>query len=445
MHMILNQLTILQANTLSFVITLMFVCFISCDSSNNFNGNNSINYHSSVPNMCETYLGGVLTTEVREYEGGFSKLWLIREGQESLIAQGSDWIVNWADFPTILSFGKNGDNLVASYLVESDPEIFAYDVRLVLSNDGGETWSNPICPHKDGTVTEHGFVSLVEVRDDAFMAVWLDGRNYADLEEDKNPNKNNKNPNQDQMELRAALINSSGVIEEEFIIDSNVCSCCGTDIASTPGGISVVYRDRIEGEVRDISLSRYEFSTGQWTEPQNVHNDGWVIAGCPVNGPAIDAREESVVVCWYTEIDGTPAVLASHSINGGLTFSTPVKINSEYTQGRLDAVLLDDNSATLSWMEGEIGEVHLKVCEYKFGNEQAASLSPSIIVTALNGSRASGFPKMKKKSAEHGDELVFVYTHLSIDEESQRLTPEVRTLRLKINPTRNSPEPRIQL
>tara|TARA_B110000444_G_scaffold167671_1_gene156622 strand:+ start:861 stop:1052 length:192 start_codon:yes stop_codon:yes gene_type:complete len=63
-------------------------------------------------------------------------------------------------------------------------------------------------------------------------------------------------------------------------------------------------------------------------------------------------------------------------------------------------------------MEGDIGEVHLKVCEYKFGNEQAAYLSPPIIVTALNGIRASGFPEMKKQRTEHGNELVFVYTHL---------------------------------
>ena len=420
--------------SISLVISSMIFMLISCQSTGSkTEGKVQItegNYNSSVPNICVANDGGLLVTEVREYEGGVSELWLTRKGRESLIAKGTDWIVNWADFPTILSFGESGENLVASYLVESDPEKFAYDVRLVLSNDGGESWSDPIAPHADGTITEHGFVSLVEVREDAFMVVWLDGRNYAELEGDLV-----SDDIKDQMQLRAALINSSGVIEEEFVIDPNVCSCCGTDLAATPGGISVVYRDRHVGEVRDISLSRYEFSTGQWTEPQTVHNDGWVIAGCPVNGPAIDSREERVVVCWYTEIDGTPAVLASHSMDGGITFSDPMKINSEYTQGRIDVILLDDNSATLSWIEGEIGSVNLQVRTYKFGDHDDVSiiLSPAITVTPMNGSRASGFPKMMKQSTEHGDEIVFVYTHLSIDEATQKLTPEVREKRLDLN------------
>ena len=416
--------------SISLVFASMIFMLTSCESISSKTHVSKDNYNSSVPNFCIANDGGLLVTEVREYEGGMSELWLKREGRESMIAKGTDWIVNWADFPTILSFGESGESIMASYLVESDPEKFAYDIRLVLSNDGGESWSDPISPHDDGTITEHGFVSLVQVREDAFMVVWLDGRNYTELEGDLL-----SDDIKDQMQLRAALINSSGVIEEEFLIDPDVCSCCGTDIVATPGGISVVYRDRYAGEVRDISLSRYEFSTGQWTEPQTVHNDGWVIAGCPVNGPAIDCRGERVVVCWYTETNSTPAVLASHSIDGGLTFSDPMKINSEYTQGRIDVVLLDDNIAALSWMEGEIGSVNLQVRTYEFSDDDdmSAILSPAITVTPVNGSRASGFPKMKKQSTKHGNELVFVYTHLSINEATQRLTPEVRQKRLDLN------------
>jgi len=428
---------------LSLLIATTSIYFLlSCDTLNTQTENKHEdpyrNYHSSVPNICLTNDGKLLITEVREFKDGLSELWLLQDGHESVIAQGTDWIVNWADFPTILGYGDEGENLVASYLVETDPDLFAYDVRLVMSSDGGKSWSDPLCPHNDATVTEHGFVSMVAVRDDAFMVVWLDGRNYAELEGGNNM--------QDQMQLRAALISSSGVIEDEFLIDPNVCSCCGTDIVATPGGISVVYRDRHAGELRDISLSRYEFTTGQWTEPQTVHNDGWVIAGCPVNGPAIDAHGDRVIISWYTESNRTPTVLASHSIDGGLTFSTPLKINSEYTQGRVDAVLLDDHSAALSWMEGEIGEVNLKTCIYKFSNGhgdghgqayQAAVISSTETVTPVNGSRASGFPKMKKQSPEHGDpeteELVFVFTHLSIDEATQGLTPEARVLRLELN------------
>ena len=53
---------------------------------------------------------------------------------------------------------------------------YSYDVRVAWSRDAGETWSDPITPHDDGTLTEHGFVSMVPERGDQVSLVWLDGR-----------------------------------------------------------------------------------------------------------------------------------------------------------------------------------------------------------------------------------------------------------------------------
>ena len=48
-----------------------------------------------------------------------------------------------------------------------------------------------------------------------------------------------------------------------------------------------VYRDRTEAEIRDIAIVR--LVDGIWSDPALVSADGWEIAGCPVNGPAIDS------------------------------------------------------------------------------------------------------------------------------------------------------------
>ena len=84
----------------------------------------------------------------------------------------------------------------------------------------------------------------------------------------------------------------AGVAENEEELDARVCDCCQTAAVATQRGLLVAYRDRGPDEVRDISVVRFE--SGRWTEPHPLHSDGWKIAGCPVNGPAMDATSDHV-------------------------------------------------------------------------------------------------------------------------------------------------------
>ena len=74
------------------------------------------------------------------------------------VAEGDNWFVNWADFPSIIRLA-NG-TLAAHWLQKSGGDTYAYDVVLSRSIDDGATWEKPLIPHKDGTQTEHGFVSM---------------------------------------------------------------------------------------------------------------------------------------------------------------------------------------------------------------------------------------------------------------------------------------------
>ena len=78
-----------------------------------------------------------------------------------VIAEGSNWFVNWADFPSMIALPDG--SLAAHWLVRSGTGTYAYDVNISRSFDGGKTWSKPFVPHRDGTQTEHGFVSLFPV------------------------------------------------------------------------------------------------------------------------------------------------------------------------------------------------------------------------------------------------------------------------------------------
>ncbi|MCH7782802.1 exo-alpha-sialidase, partial [candidate division KSB1 bacterium] len=89
------------------------------------------------------------------------------------IAEGNDWFVNWADFPSLISTPDG--KFAAHWLAKSDVGTYAYDVNIARSLDGGKSWSEPLLPHSDGTPTEHGFVSMLPWDDESFFAMWLDG------------------------------------------------------------------------------------------------------------------------------------------------------------------------------------------------------------------------------------------------------------------------------
>jgi hypothetical protein len=298
-----------------------------------------------------------------------------------LITQGSDWFVNWADFPSISSFGEN---LVAHFLKKSAPDTFAYNVQLLTSNDGGEIWNSSIKPHFDNTTTEHGFVSKIGLNNNSAMAVWLDGRQMAEAEKDSTIVQ--------QMTLRGAKIDPKGTVKESYIIDDRVCDCCQTDMAMTQEGPIVVYRDRSGNEVRDIYYSKQ--INNNWTSPLPLFEDNWVIEGCPVNGPAISTKDSKVAVAWFTIANGFPSVKVVFSSSNGEFFGNPINIDHVSPLGRVDIELLEDNSALVSWMDRIDGKTLIQLQRVKLDG----SKSEIATVTESSESRSSGFPRMVIKN-----------------------------------------------
>ena len=300
------------------------------------------------------------------------------------VAEGENWFVNWADFPSVISL-KDG-SLAAHWLVKSGTATYAYNVNIALSKDGGKTWSKPIVPHLDNTQTEHGFVSLIPLSDGRLGAIWLDGRNMKGMKDDHDESK----PLSVSMTLRYAAIDANGKISDDAQLDERVCECCQTSATVTSDGVFAVYRDRSQNEVRDIYSVR-QAGTG-WGSPQAVHADNWEINGCPVNGPAVAANGRDVVVGWFTGAGGTQRVKVAFSSDGGATFGTPIQVDEGETQGRVDVLLLPDKSALVCWLSGTAagGEIRVRRVETN------GSLGPSAVIAKTDISRSSGFPRMAR-------------------------------------------------
>ncbi len=311
------------------------------------------------------------------------------------VAEGENWFVNWADFPSVIAL-RNG-SLAAHWLVKSGQGPYAYDVNIAQSKDGGRTWSKPIVPHLDKTQTEHGFVSLIPLADGRVGAIWLDGRNLKDVKDEGDEHT----PLPVSMTLRYAAIDADGKLSDEAPLDDRVCECCQTSAALTSEGPIAVYRDRSETEVRDIYSVRTQ-SDGSWGPARPVHADNWTINGCPVNGPAVAADGARVAVAWYTEVGDAPHVNVAFSEDAGATFGAPVKVDDGEAMGRVDVVLLPDGSALVCWMSGTADGGAIKVRRIRTDG----ALDQVALIAKTNISRSSGFPRMERL----GDEVHFAWT-----------------------------------
>ena len=166
-----------------------------------------------------------------------------------------------------------GRDAVRALAGEAGPETYAYDVRVASSRDGGETWSSPVVPHRDGTQTEHGFVSMTPWLDGTMGIVWLDGRKTAGATHAAHGEAGA------EMSLVHTTLDRHGKLGAETVLDGRVCDCCQTDVVRAGDTMVVVYRDRSEKEVRDISVVR--FANGRWSAPRPVAHDGWEIKRLP--------------------------------------------------------------------------------------------------------------------------------------------------------------------
>jgi hypothetical protein len=328
------------------------------------------------------------------------------------IAAGSHWFVNWADFPSLLPLDDR--ELAAHWLERSGAGRYAYDVRFARSSDGGETWSDPITPHRDSTASEHGFVSMWPAGDGGVGLVWLDGRNFPVAEARRAAGDSSSEA---EMTLRAAVVGPDLQLSREAELDSRICDCCQTAAAVTAEGPVVAYRNRDRGEVRDIHVTR--FVEGRWTASRPVAQDGWVMNACPVNGPALAARERVVVAAWFTMAGGERRVYAAFSADAGAGFGERIRIDDGSPLGRV-AVVLEERGALVSWLEetARAGEVRVRRVTAR------GEVGPSQTVASTAASRPAGFPRM----VSDGRRVVFAWTDAPTDSTPLRVRTAIATL-----------------
>ena len=348
---------------------------------------------SAQPNLSLAPDGDLVLSWIERRDGGGHRLAYGRFNKEGdwqrtrVAAEGADWFVNWADFPALQVLDDG--SLWAHVLVKNGDAPYAYDVRLQASLDGGKTWKQMPAVHDDGTPTEHGFATLWPQPGGGLGIAWLDGRHTGGGGHGGHAGAGGA------MTLRAAVFDGKGK-QAESQLDASTCDCCQTDSARVGDTVLLAYRDRAEGEIRDIAVARFE--DGRWQAPAIVHADRWMMPACPVNGPAIDARGDQAWVAWYTAAGGTPSLRLARSVDGGRHFDPPLTLlEGETVQGRVD-VAADDQGVWTAWIEEAGGRQSLWLARHDYA---LASEAMRVKVADLAGrGRGTGFPRLKLRDGQ---------------------------------------------
>lgn len=312
------------------------------------------------------------------------------------IVERNDLFVNWADFPSVIEDAKGA--LFAHWLQKSGKGTYSYDVKMATSTDGGATWGKPFLLNRDGKQAEHGFVTLAALPEGGVGATWLDGRNMTGGGHDSGGHDAGGD-----MSIRYATVDAGGTVAKDVELDGRTCECCTTGMTMTGSGPVIVYRDRSPEEVRDIA---YVTKTANgWTKPARVNADEWKINACPVNGPQADAIGNRVVTAWFTAAQEKGRAYVAFSDDGGLTFAEPVQIDDGKPIGRLDVLLLDEETALVTWLEQTQagGEIRARRVP------PAGKAEAAIKIADSSTARAAGFARTARRERD----VYFAWTEQS--------------------------------
>ena len=220
--------------------------------------------------------------------------------------------------PPRLAVAPSGEVYVSWSSAKPKPEgvLFAADLRLSRSEDGGRTFGGHLRVNEDRPIS-HSFDGLAVAPDGTVLVAWLDSRAGG--------------PNAGTYLARVADRGSR--VESIAPVGTGTCVCCRVDVAAGPGdGVAVMWRRVFAGDVRDMVLSRSGDGGRSFAAAALVHDDGWRIAACPHRGGAIgtDSRGR-VFASWYTEGRQARPDLYLSVAEDGRRFAAPRRLHVSAT------------------------------------------------------------------------------------------------------------------
>jgi hypothetical protein len=236
------------------------------------------------------------------------------------------------------------------------------DLYLSASRDKGQTFEPPIKVNDDGKAVTHGMHSLAVASDGRVYVAWLDERNVVKsmpMATGQGGAMQKMDHMENNREVFMAFSTDGGrSFSKNQRIAKEACPCCKTALATgAEGRVYAGWRQVLPGEFRHIAVAASEDGGKTFSSPVIVSDDRWMIAACPVSGPALSVGDDGALrVVWYTEGEkAAPGLYWATSSDNGKTFSESQPLAKG--QGRGTPLLLagGKSGSSVVWESDEGG------------------------------------------------------------------------------------------
>ena len=271
---------------------------------------------ASAPALAVTRDGTPLVTWATE-EGHDKHVYVARPGEAAakpVRVNPAGMGVESLHHSPLLAVGPGGETYLSwsSDRPKPDGVLFASDLRLSRSLDGGRTWEGHLRVNEDRAIS-HSFEGMAVTADGTVVMAWIDSR---------------EGPERPATWV-ARVLDRGTRPEPSAKLTGDTCVCCRVDVRGGPGDtVAVLWRKVFSGDIRDMVLGLSRDGGKSFEAPARVADDGWKITACPHRGGrvALDGQGK-VYAAWYTEgKQGVPTMLLATSTDGR-RFGAPIRIN----------------------------------------------------------------------------------------------------------------------
>jgi hypothetical protein len=246
-------------------------------------------------------------------------------------------------------FKPNGDMMVMFAVSNPNPEnSYAGLVFYTQSFDNGKSWTAPrqLADNTQNSIDERYF-DMTLLPDGEIAAVWLDSRKDTDAEGSS---------------LYYAATQGRDGFAGEKVIDKQLCQCCRTDLfLDEQNKLHVAYRAIINGSIRDMVYMVSEDNGQNFSKPERISADNWVINGCPHTGPAMASNKNGTHFAWYT-MGGGSGIYYNHK-PAGQPFSARQTVSNKASAKHPQMVTLSNGKVIIVWDEQvqQTGNIHNQI------------------------------------------------------------------------------------
>jgi len=193
---------------------------------------------------------------------------------------------------------KSDGTMLATYESSTPSETRKWgisDLSFMESHDRGNTWTAAKSVFRNKYEdSSPNFSGLNRLSDGEIGVAWLD---------------NNPDPKIKSRPLMFAKTSKEGGFNDAVKVTSKSCECCRVAVAGDQDGqILIAFRNLTDEKVRDISMSISADNGLNFSTPEDLSRDYWVVDGCPHNGPALAVGSGKRYLSWFTGAEGKEGV-----------------------------------------------------------------------------------------------------------------------------------------